>query len=96
MKACRWTNHNQEENYIKLNKTNVGIVTLGNRVTNQEAKVSEISSLKESLASVRETLRAAERDLSSLNDRLAYFDEGLGGMSNKNRRNDLVDIIGLA
>lgn len=86
----RNVNLHQAENYTKLNQINEGIASLGERVTNLEAKVNEISGLKEGLASVRETLGAVECDLTSFKDRLACLDEGLDEVSNRMRRNNLI------
>lgn len=86
----RNVNLHQTENYTKLNQINEGIASLGKRVTNLEAKVNEISDLKEGLASVRETLGAVECDLTSFKDRLVCLDEGLGEVSNIMRRNNLI------
>lgn len=80
----------QQESSQKLDAINAGIAGLGLRVSNLEAKVNEITSVKENVATLTRTLGDVQRESTIVHDHMTLLTEGLDDMNNRMRRNNLI------
>lgn len=80
----------QQESSQKLDAINTGIAGLGLRVTSLEAKINEITTVKENVAQLTQELSDVKRESAGVYRHLNVLTETLDDMNNRMRRNNLI------
>lgn len=80
----------QQESSQKLDAINTLIAGLGLRVTSLEAKINEITTVKENVAQLAQELSDVQRESAGVYRHLNVLTETLDDMNNRLRRNNLI------